>query len=93
MADKNTLFHINWGDGDNTFMIAPDEATALKQMSEGSDMVNFVVNLDLLYQTIFKEGRKDVVGWIRKANHSGDWYYSFDQAELEAQVKKWGLEE
>lgn len=37
----------------------------------------------------FKAGIKEVVEWIRKANHSGDFYYSFDQAELQAKLKEW----
>jgi len=39
------------------------------------------------------EGIREVVEWIRSANHSGDFYYSFDQAELAAKVKEWGIEE
>jgi len=31
------------------------------------------------------------VEWIRKANHSGDFYYSFHQEELQAKLKEWGL--
>ena len=38
-----------------------------------------------------KQGRSEVVEWIRSVNHSGDFYYSFDQAELEAKVREWGL--
>ena len=38
-----------------------------------------------------KVGRREVVEWIKGANKSGDFYYSFDQAELEAQIKEWGL--
>jgi len=41
----------------------------------------------------FKAGIKKVVEWVRKANHSGDFYYSFDQTELEAKLKEWGIDE
>jgi len=56
MKAKDTLFHINWGDGDTTFVIAPDEQTARERMGDGKDMVNYVVRLDALYQLIFKAG-------------------------------------
>jgi len=38
-----------------------------------------------------QSGIKEVVEWIRIANHSGDFYYSFDQSELAVKVKEWGL--
>ena len=56
MEAKDTLFHINWGDGDTTFVIAPDEETAKARMPDGKDMVNYVVKLDGLYQMILKTG-------------------------------------
>ena len=52
----DTLFHINWGDGDNFFVIAPDEATAKERMPDGRDMVNTIVSLDHLYNLIFNAG-------------------------------------
>ena len=52
----NTLWHINWGDGDNTYIIAPDKETAIERMPDGKDMVNEVVQLDHLYGLIFKAG-------------------------------------
>ena len=58
MEAKDTLFHINWGDGDNCYCIAPDKATAIKRMPEGRGMVNYVVQLDHLYQLICKAGIK-----------------------------------
>lgn len=55
---KDTLFHINWDDGDNFFVVAPDEKTAIEKMPDGKDMVNYVVKLDSLYQMIFKAGEE-----------------------------------
>ncbi len=60
MEAKNTLWHINWGDGDEFFILAPDKETALSMMPDGKDMVNYVTNLDGLYQLIIqgREGKK-----------------------------------
>ncbi len=55
---KESLFHINWGDGDNCFIIAADENTARGGMSDGRDMVNFIVRLDAVYKMIFEAGQK-----------------------------------
>jgi len=54
MAD--TLWHIEWGDGDTIFVIAPDKETAIERMPDGKDMINNVTRWDALYQTIFKAG-------------------------------------
>ncbi len=43
------------------------------------------------YESVKKVGMRKVVEWIRKANHSGDFYYSFDQAELQAFLEEQGL--
>ena len=47
------------------------------------------------FSSAFYKGRKVgirlVVEWIREVNKSGDFYYSFDQAELEAKLKEWGI--
>ena len=68
MAAKDTLWHINWGDGDTTFVIAPDKETALKQMGDGKDMVNTIVCLDAIYSIIkgagHQAGRREVVEFI-----------------------------
>ncbi len=53
---KDTLWHIDWGDGDTSFVIAPDKKTAIERMPDGNDMVNTIVKLDGLYQMIFKAG-------------------------------------
>lgn len=53
---KLTLFHINWGDGDDAFVIAPDKETAISKV-EG--MVNSVVQLDALYNMIYEQGKRD----------------------------------
>jgi len=80
MGDKETLFHIMWGDGDNTFVIAPDKQTAISRMPEGKDMVRSVVKLDELYKMIFKVGIREVVEWIpslieaiKKEMREDDW--------------------
>ena len=39
----------------------------------------------------FSAGIREVVDWIRSVNHSGDFYYSFDQTELEVKLKEWGV--
>ena len=54
----DTLFHIKWGDGDNFYIIAPDEKTARAKMPDGRDMVNSVTRLDGLYSRIFKAGHR-----------------------------------
>jgi len=46
----------------------------------------------VIAQKCLSAGRYEVVKWIRNTNHSGDFYYSFDQAEFEAQLKVWGIE-
>ena len=71
MGAKNTLFYINWGDGDDTYIIAPSEKTALDNMPNGKDMVNYIVKLDSLYQIIFEAGRKEVVKWIEHNTSMG----------------------
>ena len=67
---KDTLFHIDWGDHDTTFVIAPDEATARERMGDGKDMVNYVVKLDHLYSRIFKAGIKKVVKWVERSSNN-----------------------
>ncbi len=87
MKVKDTLFHINWGDGDTCFVIAPDEDIAKERMPEGKGMVNYIVKLDSLYQMIFLTGIKEVVEWIE--NHGGnlDGY----RVEWQAKLKEWGI--
>ena len=58
---KLTLFHINWGDGDNSYIVASNETEAIKKMPDGKDMVNYVVQLDALYNLIYEQGRRDVL--------------------------------
>ncbi len=60
MEAKDTLWYINWGDGDNTFVVAPDKETAKSRMVAGKGMVNYVVELDAIYQSIFKAGQESV---------------------------------
>jgi len=58
METKDSLFHISWGDGDESFVIAPDEETAGERIPESKGMVNSVIRLDGVYQAIFKAGRE-----------------------------------
>ena len=58
MEAKETLWHINWGDGDNAFVLAPNESVARERLPESKDRVNFIVRLDSLYQIIFKAGKQ-----------------------------------
>ena len=67
---KDTLFHISWGDGDDTFVLAPDKETAIERMPDGKDMVNSIVRLDALYGMIYKAGYeqrgKEIADWLDK---------------------------
>ena len=59
MEAKESLWHIEWGDGDTSFVIAPDEKTAISRMPDGKGMINSIVKLDALYQMILKAGIKE----------------------------------
>ena len=37
----------------------------------------------------FKAGIREVVEWIIRANKSEDFYYSFNQADLQTKLKEW----
>lgn len=39
MEAKDTLFHIHWGDGDDTFIIAPNKETAISEMPDGKEVI------------------------------------------------------
>ena len=56
MKAKDTLWRINWGDGDNAYIVAPDIETAKERMAASKEMVNYVVKLDYIYQEIFNAG-------------------------------------
>ena len=56
MKATDTLWHIGWGDGDNCYIVAPDEKMAKKRMGECKSMVNYIVRLDCLYQKILRAG-------------------------------------
>ncbi len=61
---KDTLWHIDWGDGDTNFVIASSKKKAIAKMRDGKDMANFVVKLDYLYNFIFKAGEEKARGNI-----------------------------
>ena len=65
----DTLWHITWGDGDDTFVIAPNRETAIARMPEGRDMVNCTVCLDRIYKEIYAAGveaeRERILGQIQ----------------------------
>ena len=65
------------------------EISLAKPVMEVVDKVRQIVE-DAFYAGKAK-GRNEVVEWIKSANHSGDFYYSFDQAELEAKLQEWGI--
>ena len=60
MTDK--LFHIEWGDKDHSFVIAPDKETAIERMSEGKDVVRSIVELEHIYKLIFEAGARSKEG-------------------------------
>jgi len=92
MKAKETLFHINWGDGDTSFVIAPDEETAKDRMADGKDMVNYIVKLDSLYQRIFKAGIKEVVEWVEQNRYQRTRKESLRvwNEDWQAKLKEWG---
>jgi len=98
---KDTLWHINWGDGDNSFIIAPDEKTAIERIPEGVGYANFIVRLDSVYQQIFKAGRKEVVEWINNHSSKVESVYAvlsgqnaaeFNVSHWKSKLKEWGIE-
>jgi len=105
MKAKETLFHINWGDGDTFFVIAPDEKTAIKRMPDGKEMVNYVVKLDAIYEMIFRAGIREVVEWIlykarkhvlyKDADDNGSTLVGYEllimEFEWQTKLKEWGI--
>lgn len=93
MEAEDTLWHINWGDGATTFVIAPDKETAIRQLGDGKDMVNSIVCLAAIYSIIkgagHRAGRREVVEWVdsERANQNPSVWYSRWQAKL----KEWGV--
>lgn len=69
--------------------------TAIEKMHDGKDMVNSVVELDLLYQAIFKAGIKEVVKWIESHEKSlcMDCLCTFDfrDEEWQSKLREWGI--
>ena len=66
MESKDTLWHINWGDGDDLYIVAPSKHKAIGLMEDGKDMVNYATRLDATYERIYKAGIKTVVEWVEK---------------------------
>lgn len=73
MSEK--LYHINWGDGDNSYIFAGTKEEAIERMSDGKDMVNYVVQLNAVlkyaHQAVAEEIRKELekeYGWLTVAN-------------------------
>jgi len=40
MEAKDTLWRINWGDGDNAFIVAPNIKTAKERMAASKEVSN-----------------------------------------------------
>jgi len=103
MEAKDTLWHINWGDGDNTYVLAPDEKTAKGMMPEGEDMVNYMAKMDSLDNIIFKagklEGRREVVDFIGEEPFEHNYDMGGHRVDdcfaclWEAKLKEWGIDE
>lgn len=68
---KDSLYHIEWGDGDHLFVIAPDKEMAIEGMPDGKDMVKSVTRLDALYEMIKQEGQREVAEWMNKSSKNG----------------------
>ena len=107
MADSDTLWHIEWGDGENTFVIAPDKEAAIEKMPDGKDLVNSVVKLDGLYNMIFKAGydkclaiteKNYLLGKKHGRREVGEWVEKKHLIRLErediwqTQLKIWGIQ-
>ena len=84
---KDTLWHVNFGDNDNSFVMAPDKETARERMPEGKEMVNYAVRMDALYQQIFKAGQKEMAEWIEKENPFSFIYRS--STTWQTKLKEW----
>jgi hypothetical protein len=94
--NKETLFHIDWGDGDTTFVIAKNKKDAISKIPDGKDMVNYIMRLDGIYSMIYKAGITEAVEFILRCKnenqydeHWGD--YSIDDETLQEKLKKWGV--
>ncbi len=57
------LFHIEWGDGDNSFVLAKDDVEAREKMGDVKDMITMVVELPAVFQSIYN------VGYTRAIEH------------------------
>ena len=73
MLSEDTLFHIEWGDGDHVFIIAPTKEEAIGRITDGKDMIRSVVELKHLYNLIYQAGVADTqrgIGeWLERKYH------------------------
>ncbi len=51
------LFHIEWGDDDNSFVLAQDDVEAREKMGDIRDMIRTVCELPSVFQEIFELGK------------------------------------
>ena len=76
MEARKTLWHINWGDGDDFYVVALTKEAAINAMPEGKDMVNYVVKLDSVATALYKAGQdsrlKEVKEWIEEHREDKD---------------------
>ena len=52
------LYHINWGDGDNTYVWANSKEEAIARMPDGKDMVNFALDITSVIEPRIKDAKK-----------------------------------
>jgi len=90
-----TLWHIEFGDGDDFFTISESKEEAISKMPEGQEMVRGVTKLDGLYQMILQQGRREVVEWgILPCNEhykGGGLFTRRECPECWKKLKEWGL--
>lgn len=65
LTPEETLFHIVWGDGDNTFVVAEGVKEAIAKMTDGRDMVRSVTELGHLYRSIFEVGLQSQLAKVK----------------------------
>ncbi len=83
------LFHIEWGDDDNSFVLAQDDVEAREKMGDIRDMIRTVCELPSVFQEIFELGkgaeRERIMGVIESLNSIGHPYGgNYKEAVLKA---------